>query len=153
MPSSYKVIEKLTKMADYTNIECNGAHEKIPNAGDIYSTSSNEYDTNDDNRTKNCIQYVKEFESIVQVLDGLVGTDTKVTAKTKRATENVDKHHSLPDQISRTSFVPIPTQMTACRCPIAIAMLNVVLIAGLAGNVAFLYLKGNDGKEIQFRLH
>ena len=139
-------------MANYTNIECDGVYENIPDTGNIYVTSSNEYDTNNDNRTEHYFQYVTELKSRVQVLEGLVGIRTKVTVMKTRATESVVKHHSLRNQISRTSFVPIPTQMTASRCPIAIAMLNVVLIAGLAGNVAFLYLKGNNGKEIQFQL-
>ena len=124
-------------MANYTNIECDGVYENIPDAGNIYFTSLNEYYSNNYNRTENCIQYVNELESRVQVLEGLLGTDTKVTVTTKRAPDNVDKHHSPPNPISRTFFVPIPTQMIASGCPIAIAMLNVVLSACLAKMLPF----------------
>ena len=91
-------------MANYTNIECDGVYENIPDAGNIYFTSLNEYYSNNYNRTENCIQYVNELESRVQVLEGLLGTDTKVTVTTKRAPDNVDKHHSPPNPISRTFF-------------------------------------------------
>ena len=56
-------------MANYTNIECDGVYENIPDAGNIYFTSLNEYYSNNYNRTENCIQYVTELKSRVNCDD------------------------------------------------------------------------------------
>ena len=132
-------------MADYGNIECDGAYENIPTAGGMYFTSPNNYATKDHNITENGIQSVKELESRVQVLEGLLDAYTNVTDTKKRTPANIEKNHSLPNQVSRASFVTSPTGMTASRCQIAIALLILFLIAGLAGNLYFLYLKKHDG--------
>ena len=90
-------------MANYTNIECDGVYENIPDTGNIYFTSLNEYYSNNYNRTENCIQYVTELKSRVQVLEGLVGIHTKVTVTTKKSNRK-RRHTSFTSKSNFKNF-------------------------------------------------